>query len=131
MALEGRWPNWHGLYIPDVDDPKLEGSKNGLWYRVSVLIPQVGVRALTRDIPVRGRRWSSGDRSERRCGRCRATGSTSLAAIDKLTATDFLEQIGKLDPDWHHIEGAQQLQPLVVERAARTFAEAPAIRACA
>ncbi len=32
-----------------------------------------------------------------------------LAAIDKLTATDFFEQIGKLDPDWHHIEGAQEL----------------------
>jgi integrase len=32
-----------------------------------------------------------------------------LAAIDKLTATEFLEQISKLDPGWHHIEGAQEL----------------------
>jgi integrase len=32
-----------------------------------------------------------------------------LTAIDKLTATDFLEQIGKLDPKWHHINGAQEL----------------------
>jgi len=47
------------------------------------------------------------------------TNDTPLAAIDKLTATDFLEQIGKLDPDWHHIEGAQEL-PLnkLVEKCA-------------
>ena len=32
-----------------------------------------------------------------------------LAAIDKLMATDFLGRIGKLDPKWHHIEGAQEL----------------------
>jgi hypothetical protein len=32
------------------------------------------------DIPVRGRRWSSGDRSDRRCGRCRAAGSTAPTA---------------------------------------------------
>jgi len=29
------------------------------------------------DIPVRGDRWSLGDQSERRCGRCGATGSTA------------------------------------------------------
>jgi hypothetical protein len=42
-----------------------------------------------------------------------------LAAIDKLMATDFLEQVGKLDPNWHHIEGAQEL-PLnkLVEKCA-------------
>jgi integrase len=47
------------------------------------------------------------------------TDDAPLAAIDKLTATDFLEQIGKLDPDWHHIEGAQEL-PLnkLVEKCA-------------
>ena len=37
------------------------------------------------------------------------TNDAPLAAIDKLTATDFLEQIGKLDPAWHHIDGAQEL----------------------
>jgi hypothetical protein len=31
------------------------------------------------------------------------TNDAPLAAFDKLTATDFLEQIGKLDPNWHHI----------------------------
>jgi len=47
------------------------------------------------------------------------TDDSPLAAIDKLTATDFLEQIGKLDPAWHHIEGAQEL-PLtkLVEKCA-------------
>jgi len=47
------------------------------------------------------------------------TNDAPLAAIDKLTATDFVEQIGKLDPDWHHIEGAQEL-PLnkLVEKCA-------------
>src|SRR5450755_2238185 len=37
-----------------------------------------GAGFLLSDIPVRGRRWSSGDRSDRRCGRCGATGSTAL-----------------------------------------------------
>ncbi len=37
------------------------------------------------------------------------TNDAPLAAIDKLMATEFLEQVGKLDPDWHHIEGAQEL----------------------
>ena len=48
------------------------------------------------------------------------TDDAPLAAIDKLTATDFLEQIGKLDPGWHHIEGAQEL-PLkkLVEKCAK------------
>jgi integrase len=48
------------------------------------------------------------------------TDDAPLAAIDKLTATDFLEQIGKLDPGWHHIEGAQEL-PLnkLVEKSAK------------
>jgi integrase len=47
------------------------------------------------------------------------TNDAPLAAIDKLTATDFLEQIGKLGPDWHHIEGSQEL-PLskLVEKCA-------------
>jgi hypothetical protein len=47
------------------------------------------------------------------------TNDAPLAAIDKLMATDFLEQIGKLGPDWHHIEGAQKL-PLnkLVEKCA-------------
>jgi integrase len=47
------------------------------------------------------------------------TNDAPLAAIDKLTATDFLEQIGKLDPNWHHIEGAQEI-PLnkLVEKCA-------------
>jgi integrase len=47
------------------------------------------------------------------------TNDAPLAAIDKLTATDFLEQIGKLGPSWHHIEGAQEL-PLdkLVEKCA-------------
>jgi integrase len=42
-----------------------------------------------------------------------------LTDIDKLTATEFLEQIGKLSPDWHHIEGAKEL-PLdkLVEKSA-------------
>ena len=50
------------------------------------------------------------------------TNDAPLAAIDKLTATDFLEQIGKLDPDWRHVEGAQEL-PLnkLVERCANRF----------
>jgi integrase len=48
------------------------------------------------------------------------TDDAPLAAIDKLMATDFLEQIGKLDPGWRHIEGAQEL-PLkkLVEKCAR------------
>jgi hypothetical protein len=29
------------------------------------------------------------------------TNDAPLAAIDKLMATEFLEQVGKLDPDWH------------------------------
>jgi integrase len=37
------------------------------------------------------------------------TRDAPLAAIDKLTATEFLEQIGKLDPKWHNIEDAQEL----------------------
>jgi integrase len=37
------------------------------------------------------------------------TKDAPLAAIDKLTATDFLEQIGKLDPKWHNIKGAQDI----------------------
>ena len=37
------------------------------------------------------------------------TNDAPLAAIDKLMTTDFLEQIGKLDPAWHHIDGAQEL----------------------
>ena len=47
------------------------------------------------------------------------TNDGPLTAIDKLTATDFIEQIGKLDPDWHHIEDAQKL-PLnkLVEKCA-------------
>jgi integrase len=47
------------------------------------------------------------------------TNDAPLAAFDKLTATDFLEQIGKLDPNWHHIEGSQEL-PLnkLVEKCA-------------
>jgi integrase len=42
-----------------------------------------------------------------------------LGAIDKLTATNFLEEIGKLDPRWHNLEGAQEL-PLskLVEKCA-------------
>jgi hypothetical protein len=42
-----------------------------------------------------------------------------LAAIDKLVASEFLELIAKLDPNWHNIEGAQAL-PLgkVVEKSA-------------
>ena len=35
-----------------------------------------GAGFLCSDIPGRGRRWSAGDRSDRRCGRERATGST-------------------------------------------------------
>ena len=38
-----------------------------------------GAGFLFSDIPVRGRRWSSGDRSDRRCGRCGATGSSTTA----------------------------------------------------
>ena len=47
------------------------------------------------------------------------TNDAPLAAIDKLTTTDFLEQIGKLSPGWHHVEGAQEL-PLdkLVEKSA-------------
>jgi integrase len=47
------------------------------------------------------------------------TNDATLAAIDKLTATDFLEQIGKLNANWHHIEGAREL-PLnkLVEKCA-------------
>src|SRR5450631_2261967 len=40
-----------------------------------------GAGFLLSDIPVRGRRWSSGDRSDRRCGRCGATGSTAPTAL--------------------------------------------------
>jgi hypothetical protein len=40
-----------------------------------------GAGFLFSDIPVRGRRWSSGDRSDRRCGRCGATGSTPPTAL--------------------------------------------------
>jgi hypothetical protein len=40
-----------------------------------------GAGFLFSDIPVRGRRWSSGDRSDRRCGRCGATGSTAPTAL--------------------------------------------------
>src|SRR5271155_1855999 len=40
-----------------------------------------GAGFLCSDIPVRGRRWSSGDRSDRRCGRCGATGSTAPTAL--------------------------------------------------
>jgi hypothetical protein len=48
------------------------------------------------------------------------TNDAPLASIDKLTATDFLDQIGKLDPAWHHIDGAQDL-PLdkLVEKCAK------------
>ena len=48
------------------------------------------------------------------------TDDAPLAGTDKLTATDFLEQLAKLDPGWHHIEGAQQL-PLnkLVEKCAK------------
>ena len=37
------------------------------------------------------------------------TSDTSLVAIDKLTASEFLELVAKLDPNWHNIEGAQEL----------------------
>jgi integrase len=36
-------------------------------------------------------------------------GDAPLAAIDKLTATDFLEQIGKLDPNWFNVEDAPEM----------------------
>jgi hypothetical protein len=40
-----------------------------------------GAGFLFSDIPVRSRRWSSGDRSDRRCGRCGATGSPAPTAL--------------------------------------------------
>ena len=40
-----------------------------------------GAGFLFSDIPVRGRRWRSGDRSDRRCGRRGATGSTAPTAL--------------------------------------------------
>src|SRR5262245_63968681 len=47
------------------------------------------------------------------------TGDASLAAVDKLTASEFLELVAKLYPNWHNIEGAQEL-PLgkLVEKSA-------------
>ncbi len=48
------------------------------------------------------------------------TDDAALAGIDKLTATDFLEQLAKLDPGWHHIEGAQELSlNKLVEKCAK------------
>src|SRR5262245_11205821 len=37
------------------------------------------------------------------------TADAPLAAIDKLTASEFLELVAKLDPKWHKIEGAREL----------------------
>lgn len=37
------------------------------------------------------------------------TSDASLATIDKLTASEFLELVARLDPNWHNIEGAQAL----------------------
>ena len=47
------------------------------------------------------------------------TSDASLATIDKLTASEFLELVAKLDPNWRNIEGAQEL-PLgkLVEKSA-------------
>jgi hypothetical protein len=47
------------------------------------------------------------------------TKDAPLAAIDKLIATDFLEQIARLDPNWNHIDGAHDM-PLgkLVEKCA-------------
>jgi len=37
------------------------------------------------------------------------TNDAPLAAIDKITATEFLEQVAKLDPNWNHIPGAHEM----------------------
>lgn len=47
------------------------------------------------------------------------TGDASLASISKATASDFLDLIARLDPQWNHIDGAREM-PLteLVERCA-------------
>ena len=56
----------------------LLGPRSGCWPHDGEVAGGAGF--LFSDIPVRGRRWSSGDRRDRRCGRCGATGSTAPTA---------------------------------------------------